>query len=346
MNRTNATPVILLCCLTAVAFSQTPVTSKVPPVCATPDPACARSLITQRARRFSANTAGAIPAAKPLDMPPSAQYNFVTLVIPAAVIGAQANAINNDGLVAGYYLDANYTAHGFTWQQGQVQTVDYPGAVATFLNGINNRGLIIGYYYDVNYNSHAVIYSVPSGTWSTLPDIEGYSANTAFGIDDDGVASGSAYGYLGSLSWTCPLATLRYAFFTEPGAAQASTYATAINSKLNVVGWFYDVPANGEHGFLKQGGEYTSFTIPDAFVTLPTGINRAGTIVGLTFFYGFVRTRNGVISSVNVPASFETDIYGINDQGVICGDFFDSNFNEYAIIASPVGSSAIPSPPA
>ena len=49
--------------------------------------------------------------------------------------------------------------HGFVWQNGALQTVDYPGAVYTYLFGVNNQGVAIGLYGDGTME-HAVMYSV------------------------------------------------------------------------------------------------------------------------------------------------------------------------------------------
>src|ERR1039457_1950030 len=102
------------------------------------------------------NVPGGVQQAKPAAaIPALAQYRFLTIDIPNST-AAQANGINNLGLVAGSYLDTNYNAHGFTWQDGPVQTVDYPEAVGTYLNAPNNQGCVIVYYWDVNYNALVV----------------------------------------------------------------------------------------------------------------------------------------------------------------------------------------------
>lgn len=286
------------------------------------------------------NRLGRVQQAKPAAVPAFAPYRFLTIDIPNST-GAVANGINNAGLVTGWYTDASYTAHGFTWQDGTLQTVDYSGALGTYLNAVNNQGVAIGYYYDVNYNAHAVTYSVPSGAWSVLPDIPNYTANEGYGINDAGVAVGQAFGPFGYLAWIWYPTITAYSFFTAPGAEQAATYSSAINDQGKVVGYFSGLGSGAVYGFLKEGDTYTTIDVPGALDTWAFGINNSGTIAG--WFYspdyyqlGFVRTIGGVFTFVNFPGSAgETALGGINDEGDICGYWYNSAFVQQAFVASP-----------
>ncbi len=279
-------------------------------------------------------------------IPPFGQYLFVNINIPNSTY-VQPNGVNNAGLVTGYYSDASYNNHGFVWQNGAVQTLDYPGAIATFLNGTNNRGVLIGYYIDTSYASHAVTYSVPLSTWNMLPDIPDYAENQGYGINDDGVAVGYTLGNpFGTLAWIWRPDSQSYSFFTAPGAREASTYPFGINEEKQVVGWFISFPHNGlERGFLRkhrreeeyedaneyenENGTYQNINVPDVLATAPAGINKSGKIAGWFFDanfnqYGFVRTSGGVFTAVNYPGSDGgTQVNGINDHGVLCGNAFN-----------------------
>jgi hypothetical protein len=61
-------------------------------------------------------------------------------------IGTIVNAINNAGVVAGYFSDSNGVDHGFAKTGDQYQTIDVPGADWTVLQGINNAGDVSGVY--------------------------------------------------------------------------------------------------------------------------------------------------------------------------------------------------------
>jgi hypothetical protein len=68
---------------------------------------------------------------------------------PFAVPGALATviyAINEAGVMVGTYRDAAGW-HGFVWDRGALQTVDYPGAANTTISGINNRGELVGFTF-------------------------------------------------------------------------------------------------------------------------------------------------------------------------------------------------------
>jgi hypothetical protein len=71
----------------------------------------------QRRAQMAANAAAAIPADRLAATLATANYSFVLINVPNAAF-VQPNAINDAGLVAGYYFDASYNSHGFTWQNG------------------------------------------------------------------------------------------------------------------------------------------------------------------------------------------------------------------------------------
>ncbi|MHC5775127.1 hypothetical protein [Nostoc sp.] len=65
-------------------------------------------------------------------------------------LATQANAINDEGEIAGFYYDGNGNTHGFIYHDGTYTTVNYPGATSTEVYGINDRGEIVGNYQDAN----------------------------------------------------------------------------------------------------------------------------------------------------------------------------------------------------
>ena len=81
------------------------------------------------------------------------------------------------------------------------------------------------------------------------------------------------------------------------------------------------------------GYRFTSFDAPGAAVsglTDPHHINNHGVITGVYWDsnfirHGFVRTTNGVITSLDPPSSVNTDAEGINDSGDVVGFYKDAN---------------------
>jgi hypothetical protein len=67
-------------------------------------------------------------------------------------LGTKALSINDDGVITGYYLDANEVYHGFMVSaSGTITTFNAPGAptteaTGTFPTSINDNGVIVGYY--------------------------------------------------------------------------------------------------------------------------------------------------------------------------------------------------------
>lgn len=287
---------------------------------------------------------GTFPSAKPAaGTPASSYYKFITIGIPGS---AYAEAfINNARLVAGLYEDASSVYHGFVWQNGTFQTVDYPGAAYTNLAAVNNRGVATGWYGD-GRAEYAVLYTAAGGAWTVLPNIPDHSENEGYGINDAGVAVGQAYSadHSTSVAWIWDPTTQSYSFFSVPGAAQYSTHPNAINDKGQVVGTFctkepcYDASFE-EYGFLKQGETYTAIDAPPSAGTDALGINNSGTIVGewwdATVYanQGFVLTSAGLFTTVDYPGPELTALLGINDHGDISGNYVAKTGDVEAFIA-------------
>jgi probable HAF family extracellular repeat protein len=215
-----------------------------------------------------------------------------------------------------------------------LQTLDYPGSTETGLVFVSNRGVVAGDYTDgVDNTWYAVVYSFPGGTWTILPNIPNYSNNEAYGINDGGVAVGEAFGVNIAESWVWDPSSQSYSFLAVPGSAPNSTTADTLNDKGQVVGWYTD-PSGVTHGFLEEGGTYTTIDPPDSTYTLANAINNSGTIVGAWqgpygWWGGFVRTSDGAFTVLDVPGALETQINGVNDRGDICGVLVDPNTGEW-----------------
>jgi hypothetical protein len=131
-------------------------------------------------------------------MPPFGGFRFLNIEVPDADY-IEPVGINNAEVVTGYYGVRGGRDHGFVYQNGTAQTVDYPGATDTYLNGVNNRGVVIGTYLsavgsldDVHSIHHAVTYSLSSSAWTPFPTIRGCSATNGADINDSGIAVGDA----------------------------------------------------------------------------------------------------------------------------------------------------------
>jgi probable HAF family extracellular repeat protein len=106
-------------------------------------------------------------------------------------IGTACSAINDEGQIVGWYVDASQNTHGFLLDEDRFRTLDVPGAGSTFALGINNRGEIVGRYVDAAQVQHGFLLS--RGAYVTV-DFPGQTGNELYGINDSGEMVGN-YNY-------------------------------------------------------------------------------------------------------------------------------------------------------
>ena len=255
---------------------------------------------------------------------PEAAGTFITFDAPGACRTpgtspgcTDAVAINPAGGILGYSVDANGMPHGFLRDSnGTFTSFDVPGAVlysAVFTEGppgssLNPQGEATGGYLDVNFVEHGFIR-------------DKHGAITTF----------------------------------DAPAAVNGTNPLSINPAGEITGSYFDAGFFG-HGFFRDAsGNITQFDAPGAGtdstgcsfgLTFPTGINAAGEITGQYFDpqclgHGFLRTRNGALSVVDVPDfSGGTGPVSINEGGDIAGWGFDST-GAHGFVRERNGSIAI-----
>jgi probable HAF family extracellular repeat protein len=299
------------------------------------------------------HSAAARTAGLPAD---SVSYSFTYINIPNSTF-VQPNAINDAGLVVGWYLDLSYNYHGFIWQNGTLQYVDYPGASQTSLQGVNNLGQIIGVYEDASFNTHVATYSPSGAAWNDLPAIPGgwgEYVGSAISLNDEGEALGCAASDTLpiELTWIWHPDRQVYSYLTSAAAAPGQTCGEAMNDSQTVLGEMetaYGSPNLG-FSFLFLGDNLSGYPIvslPPSLQGNPTppfGLNNRGTVAGTIYFpsdnsvLGFLRSRDGVFSFVNDTAWPQTYLTGVNDLGVVVGDVFDPTTGlSPGIVAYPQG---------
>ncbi len=108
--------------------------------------------------------------------------------------------------------------------------------------------------------------------------------------------------------------------------ATTSTDANGINDRGQIVGGYTD--GSGPHGFLLDGGNFTTIDAPDAVDTKAFGINDRGQIVGFFEsgsgdFPGYLLDRGNFtdFTDISFPGAFETQAFGINNSGQIVGQY-------------------------
>jgi uncharacterized membrane protein len=249
-----------------------------------------------------------------------AQYRFIKIDVPEATATA-ANG-NSTHEIVGQFYDADENTHGFVWNKGAPTTIDVTGAVFTILNGINAAGDVMGTYGDGERN-HAFV--MIKGILTTLD---------------------------------------------PPG--DSSSQGGFINAKGEAVGTYRDGnpnpkppdQVNKRRGFIWRKGMFTntSINVPGdhpLFGTVALGINDIGEIVGNYVHeddkiipgnpdttppippipehrHGFLRSRTGVFTTIDVPDADYTIAQGINNAGTIVGAYFVS-VNSVADLDHPHG---------
>lgn len=178
-------------------------------------------------------------------------------------------------------------------------SIDYPGATGTGAAGTNKKGDIVGFYFPVSSPEYAQAYLLSGGVFTNI---------------------------------------------TFPGAL--ATFAWGINNAGQIVGWYIDA-SNDSHGFLLNSGTFTTIDYPGYSQNYCAGINDSGFIAG---GYGDITTINGVqyqwehgyiyqsgtFTTFDAPfgPSAATQVWHINNNGIITGFYADSSATPYGFEAT------------
>jgi probable HAF family extracellular repeat protein len=121
-----------------------------------------------------------------------------TTLDPKGAAFVNAQGINNNGLVAGFYSDDNLHSHGFLYDSA-TKAFSFPldPNVANFeftqYLGINDKGEVAGYYQTNDGSQHGFLYSIATSTYTFLDDpnaVPGTGITQITGIDNAGEITG------------------------------------------------------------------------------------------------------------------------------------------------------------
>jgi probable HAF family extracellular repeat protein len=100
------------------------------------------------------------------------------------------NGINVWDSIVGAGNVGDLKFHGFNrWSNGNVEMLDYPGAVQTVPTRINDSGAIVGYYTDSSGQTHGFLYVNGKCAMLDYPNASGTSLS---GISNAGLIVGNA----------------------------------------------------------------------------------------------------------------------------------------------------------
>ena len=207
---------------------------------------------------------------------------------------------------------------------------DIPGATSYFVPGINDEGIVVGSWFAADGSVVGFI-RAPDGHITTPVvdpnDSSGFTDLRA--VTDEGVVAGFYGANIGN-GFLLSEGTFRTVDF--PGAD--STALRGVNNRGDVSGTYSvaDLDAD-EFGFIiPRRGPAISFKPPDPTGTgfVVGGINDLRQLVGYytdatSTLVGFLRQPSGEFVSVVVPGAVSTQVYGINDCGIVVGLYGDGS---------------------
>jgi len=294
-------------------------------------------------------------------------YTFQTLDNPGDPAFNQLLGINNGGTIAGYFGDGMAQPNkGYTLSSpyglGNYTNENFPGSVQTQVVGINNNAspITVGFWIDGNNNNFGFVNQGGSFTSVFNPATPAAtpSVNQLLGVNNSGVAAGFYVDGAGNAqAYLYNIMGMTFTAITLPGSFSAAmTTATGINNAGIVVG-FYTDGGGVTHGFIDNGGSFTSLDDPNANGNTEfLGLNNNGYIVGS--FLDASDMTNGLLynigsnswQTVDDPSQSATPAFGvtgttingINDKNQLVGFYSDvTNVNGFlATTVTPEPGSA------
>lgn len=227
-------------------------------------------------------------------------------------------------------------------------TVTIPGAARSELNGVNARGAYAGDALNSSYLGIKLFVASPAGqlAYYQLPfaDIDTTHPfyESAAGMDNAGDVVGIWTDTDGRTHGFERLAGGQITAINDPSASGVSNAGTLVEGispgGTIIVGGYYDSNL-ALHGFLLQGGKFTTYDVPGAAGTELTFDNRGtygGYYVSSTgAMFGFY-VQNGQLHTVaapgeaNPPAGSGTELIGMRPDGTLYGDVFPAGAPAYA----------------
>jgi uncharacterized membrane protein len=252
---------------------------------------------------------------------------IATYDYPGAAGYINSSGINDNGDIAGYFLDAGDFRGFVRFRNGRFSApIIAPNDTGvTFAADINNTPTVCGESYDsVNDDYHG--YLLTNQTFTSF-DIEGARSTTVNGINVNGDFVG---GFGPDAETTEAYIDIdgEITSFSIPGA---SSVATAISGSGMVVG-NYSGADFVTHGFFRNATGDLNYPVdfPGSTFTGLRGINDRGLVVGVygdadSVTHGFVLKLPATFLSFTYPGATYTTLGGVNNRGLVCGDYVDVN---------------------
>ena len=260
---------------------------------------------------------------------------FTPIDFPGAVL-TNAQGINAQGEIVGFYTDTAGRTHGFVQSGGQFRSIDFPNAQLTRVRGIGPAGDIVGNYQRQGESgglpSHGFLMTRRGGFFKA--DYPGHQNTIPQRILADGTILG-CYHDEDTMGTMFGMAMSRRGVerITEP----ASMHNGATPDGQMIVGLFTDMMDGRGKAYIVRRGVFSPFEVPGSTQTAAWDVNPAGLVVGVYrdtagAFHGF--TYDGqAFGRVDVPGATATRVFGVNLHGDMVGNFVDASGRTHGFLA-------------
>jgi hypothetical protein len=272
---------------------------------------------------------------------PADAVNYTSFEVTGAA-ETFGGAIDAAGDIAGTWYDSGQVPHGFLrTANGTLVSFDPPGSNGTTVYGMNDHRWVVGSFTDAagihgfvrNADGAITVYDAPGGNGDT--EIYGINNKNAF-TGSYSATGGEEFGFIVNKKGT----------FTSFGAPDGGPYINSrtINAKQATAGDYVDA-GGAFHAFIRLAdGSTTSFDVPGADEPVAFHITGAGATAGTAWRYpdsssghGYLRHADGTIETFQVVNGYETDGYGLNAHGVMCGVYYGADGNYHGYIRNKKG---------
>jgi uncharacterized membrane protein len=248
--------------------------------------------------------------------------------------------VNNAGDMVGGYSDIDGPGHSFMLSEGAFINIDPPGAISAVAYGINDSKQFVGSYRDGELKDHGFLFDGVNYVEIAYP---GASRTVPNGINNNGeivgqcdFPRGASGGFL-----------LKDGVYTtlKPPKNNGPALLTGINNPGSIVGIASGGGPVSYYGFRYGNGEFKPIEFPDAYITVPNGLNDNGVIVGYfvarnpvtklyeTSCFAFVNYRT---QRIRFPGALnEMECLGINNSGQVVGYYNDSRHLAHGFLITP-----------
>jgi hypothetical protein len=260
--------------------------------------------------------------------------------------------MSGDTIVGRYRFD-NYDPYiSYRYQEGNWDTLEYPGAATTEVYGIEGER-IVGKYNDADGDDHGFVYDPTSNSPWTQVDYPGAIETAVTGVSGDHLTGyyidASANTIFGFQYDTTDWNQLEF-----PGAD--ATAAVAISGNTILGNYYYDADQSYPNiystgrGFMYDGTTWTSLVYPGFDNTQPLDMEGSyivGTYKDDDGTHGFLYSSlsDPAWTTLDYPGAISTNIYGISGNS-LADTFrdFDGSYHGFILNDPTLGGGIVPEP--